>query len=279
MEKLETNFDHSVIETFANNDYVILKPHEIDFFSEELTERQEVFNYRDYLTQHRPPIPVLDSMPIAGDRCLDMPIRLAGGTEYRLPSNWLALRSTLEELISIEHAHNSNWIEYNTYLTVDVKNVTRNEQQRHGGLHVDGFQGERIKKKTKVTRNYVGTTNGGTRFYDQPFKVIDPKKFNVFQGFDLQVNSEPVIASPNKFYFMDAYMVHESGYAEENGERVFVRLTYDLRKFDRLGNTRNPNFNYNWEMKERNVWDTVRTPTLKDVEMNKVQEILFKELW
>lgn len=258
------NTDHKIVETFANNEYITLQPHEAKSI-EELIEQEELFSYKNYRTHHRAPIKVLESSPKAAERCLDMPLRLAGQEEYRLPTNWTSLKETLEQLISIEHANNRNWREYNTYLTVDVKDVNAGEQQRHGGLHVDGFQGERISKKTKITRNYVGTTNGGTEFWNQPFIVLNPAEFNIFEGFDLQRNSTPIIAAPNCFYFMDAYMVHESGYAEHNGERVFIRLTYDIKIFDRKGNTHNPHLDYDWEMVERNVWQDVKTPTEEDL--------------
>lgn len=64
---------------------------------------------------------------------------------------------------------------------------------------------------------------------------------------------------------MDAYTVHESGYAEFDGKRIFVRLTFDLKKFDRLGNTRNPNLSYEWEMVARNAQELVEEPRLTDI--------------
>lgn len=258
------NKDHKVIETFADKEYIVLHPSYQSKHSK-ISESQEIFSYDNYKTHYRAPVKVLEASPIASQRCLDMPLRLAGDSEYRLPINWIKIRSILESLISIEHANNPHWKDYHTYLTIDVKNVMTNEQQRHGGLHVDGFQGERIIDKTKITRNYVGTTNGGTQFWNQPFKVVDPAKFNVFEGFDLQRVGMPFIAVPDCFYFMDAYMVHESGYADHDGLRVFMRLTYDMKKFDRLGNTHNPNLDYNWDMVERHVWNHVTTPTVENL--------------
>lgn len=119
-------------------------------------------------------------------RCLDMPLRLSGEDTYRLPEEWQELQPLIESIISLEHKANPNWRDYNTYLTIDCSEVEEGEQQRHGGLHVDRFQGERIDPKTKITRNYVLSTNGGTRFFPKRFVCIDPKKFNVFHGFDMQ---------------------------------------------------------------------------------------------
>lgn len=232
-----------------------------------LLEDSNVFTHEGYLEGRAPePLPWVDLSVLQNiyPRCLDMPLRLPGQTCYCLPEEWVGLAPILEQLISIEHAHNVNWVDYHTYMTVDCKNVTVGDQQRHGGLHVDGYQGVRITEKTKITRNYVMTTNGGTRFYPQPFKVADETKYNVFQGFDLQAET-PIIAEENIPYFMDAYTVHESGFAARDGIRTFLRLTYDLKPFDRLGNTHNNMLHYDWEMVERNVHLTVETPTLKDL--------------
>lgn len=261
------NTDVKIIQTFANDEYITLNTKFSSFFSEKLKEDERVFSYERYVEEIHSPVKVaiddhsFSMMP----QCLDMPIRLAGETDYKLPTNWIALKETLEQLISIEHKHNPNWKDYHTYITVDNRPVKVGQQQRHGGLHVDGFQGERINPKTKITRNYVATTNGGTQFWNQRFIVADPKKFNVFKGFDLQIDGDPFIAEPNNFYFMNAYTVHESGFAEFDGDRIFVRLTYDLKEFDRLGNTKNPHLNYNWNMVQRNAQEQVEIPRLTDI--------------
>jgi hypothetical protein len=234
-----------------------------------LLEQREVFSFKEYARAGRSPepLPEVDLTPLESSypRCLDMPIRMAGRSGYYLPYEWIGLKPLLEELIGIEHQHNDNWREYYTYITVDCKYVKPEEQQRHGGLHVDGFQGSRITRKTKITRNYVMTTNGGTRFYPQPFIVADETKFNVFQGFDLQAE-DFIVAEENTAYFMDAYTVHESGFASREGIRTFLRLTYDLKKFDRSGNTHNSMIDYHWDMFDRKVHDTVATPTLEDIQ-------------
>jgi hypothetical protein len=203
-------------------------------------------------------------------RCLDMPLRLAGQSHYHLPQEWTALRPMLEEIIETEHAHNPHWRDYHTYLTFDCSRVEANEQQRHGGLHVDGFQGERIDPKTKITRNYVVSNNGGTRFFPQRFVVADPAQFNVFQGFDMQTQGWDTqnyqIGEEDVVYFMNAYTVHESGLARYTGNRFFVRLTWDLKRFDRKGNTHNTMLDYNWTMHERSIQKSLQSPDISDLE-------------
>ena len=233
-----------------------------------LSEDSEVFNFNKYAESVSLPFPLpqIDATVLADEfpRCLDMPLRFAGEEEYSVPEEWEGLLPLIKQIIGTEHVNNANWKDYNTYITVDCKEVAPDEQQRHGGLHVDGFQGARIDPKTRITRNYVVTTNGGTRFYNQPFIVVDETKYNVFQGFDLQAK-DYFIADENVVHFMNAYTVHESGIASRRGLRTFLRVTYDIKAFDRKGNTHNSMLKYNWDMVARNVHEQVATPTLEDI--------------
>lgn len=234
-----------------------------------LAEDLREFSYATYAREIHPPValPQIDTSALAQEyqRCLDMPIRLAGEEKFHVPDEWADLVPLIQQIVGVEQAHNPHWQDYFTYMTVDCKHVEPNEQQRHGGLHVDGFQGERHPIKHKITRNYVLTTNGGTRFYPQRFVVADPSRFNVFQGFDLQAERYD-IAEENTVYFMDAYTVHESGIASRSGLRTFLRVTFDLKEFDREGNTHNSMLEYDWDMVTRKVHHEVATPHLADIE-------------
>ena len=258
------SLDHYI----SSNQGTVLVPEATTNFHPALKEKQTVFSFEAYQDPHAlpHPLPEINTSSLGGyhQRCLDMPIRLSGQKEYRIPEEWSALLPMLRDVITTEHVHNPNVLDYHTYITVDSKMVEPDEQQRHGGLHVDGFQGARIDPKTKITRNYVVTTNGGTQFYPQPFIVVDEKKYNVFQGFDLQAK-DYVIAKEDTVYFMDAYTVHESGIASRKDIRSFLRVTYDLKKFDRLGNTHNSMLDYNWDMADRKIHEVVATPTMNEI--------------
>lgn len=237
----------------------------------QLLEDDRLFDYCQYAREVHAPVALFDVATTAlyddFERCLDMPIRIAGDHEYAVPENWKTLVPLIQDIVSIEQANNPNWKQYHTYITIDSSSVDAYVQQRHGGLHVDGFQGERIDPKTKITRNYVVSTNGGTRFYPQRFVVADPKVFNVFQGFDIQAETErSITAEEGVVHFMNAYTVHESGFASRKGIRTFLRVTFDLKKFDREGNTQNKMLDYDWQMVERATQDDVRTPDFLDLE-------------
>lgn len=230
-----------------------------------LREDPRVFDKARYEQEIHGPVPVLatgDALRRAYPRCLDMPLRLKGQTEYSLPEEWAGLASIIQSLVSVEAAVNPAWArDYHTYLTVDCSMVEPGAQQRNGGLHVDGFQGARIQPKTKITRNYVATSNGGTRFYPQAFNTHwDEEVYDLFKGFDQQVQGEPLVAAEDTVWFMDAYTVHESGFALRPGLRTFLRLTFDCKEFDRLGNTRNAMLSYDWPMVKRDVHATLRPP-------------------
>ena len=52
---------------------------------------------------------------------------------------------------------------------------------------------------------------------------------------------------------MDAYCVHRGSEAEVETFRTWIRLSFEVRVFDRLGNAHNPMFDYNWIMQKRDI--------------------------
>lgn len=228
-----------------------------------LEEDTRPFNKAFYAHEIHPPRRLMSTeerLNKTYPRCLDMPIRLAGEEWYHLPLEWHGLYPLVKRIIDLEHANNPSVLEYNTYLTVDSTHLISGEQQRNGGLHVDGFQGARIEEKTKITRNYVATNNGGTRYYPQTFDLsLDEARYNLFHAMNEQA-LHPEEMEENRVYFMDAYTVHESGVANREGLRTFFRLTFDVKVFDRFGNTRNSSIDYDWKMVERNVHGTLLPP-------------------
>lgn len=244
-----------------------------------LAEDERTFDVLYHETEIHVPIPVLDvshndDFNLQMADCLDMPIRLAGEEEYAIPENWQYITPQLQHIINIEHSNNRNWRDYYTYLSVHyTPSLEAGEQQRHAGCHTDGFQGVRVAERTKTSRSYVAVTNGGTRYFPQPFVAnLDAAKFNVFEAFDLQVTKNSKgesifgIAEEKQFYFFDAYTVHESGGSARAGSRLFVRLTWEMKLFDRAANTHNDMMDYNWIPEHYDVRTDLQTPTWDDIE-------------
>lgn len=188
-------------------------------------------------------------------RTLDLPIKFPG-TDYRLPKEIRQFRVALETMIGFEHAINPYAGEYYAYVTVDQGMVQQGEMQRKGGCHVDGFQGARIQPKTYINRSYVVADMVPTVFYCHPFctEHMDEGIHDFFLDFDRQAQ-EGCTYRPEPFQIslMDVYTVHRSDWASEACFRTFLRLSYDVAVFDRLGNAHNPLFDYEWEMLPRDT--------------------------
>lgn len=244
-----------------------------------LVEDERVFNNFVSETEIHVPVEILDVSGFTNcdaeyARCLDMPVRMQGDNVYSFPDDWVGLQDIFQQIINIEHTNNPNWQDYYTYLSVDYTPfLDAGEQQRHAGCHTDGFQGARHSVRTKTSRSYVMVTNGGTRFFPQHFvSNLDSTKFNVFTGFDLQVDKDVSgesifsVADERKFYFFDAYTVHESGAANRPGSRLFVRLTWEMKLFDRVGNTKNSLLDYDWNEEAFDIRSGLIAPTVEDIE-------------
>lgn len=195
---------------------------------------------------------------------LDMPIKMAGSNEYRIPGEIYHIDFFVKRVAEYEHLINKNVEDYYCYLTLDVGRLKVGETQRRGGCHVDGFQGARIQPKNFINRSYTTSNILPTVFYPHPFETwhLDEEVDNFFLDFDRQAK-EDLAWRPRhgEIVLMDAYCVHRADVTPamlHDRLRVFIRMSYDVRIFDRLGNTHNPMFDYNWEMVPRDVQSTLR---------------------
>jgi len=193
-------------------------------------------------------------------RTLDMPIKFPG-TDYRLPMELRQFKGPLERMIGYEHAINPHVDVYHAYVTVDFERIRAGRTQRRGGCHVDGFQGERIDPKNSINRSYIVANIAPTVFYPQVFEMdhLDVRRHNFFLDFDRQSDeSKATRPEPFEIVLIDAYTVHRADNLDVDAFRVFLRLSYDVLKFDRLGNTKNPLFNYTWNMVAREAQKHLR---------------------
>lgn len=141
---MQRNNDHSIQEYVTGEESTkFLMNKKSTFYKEAIKEDDRVFDYNTYSQEIHTPkkLSFLETSVLKKEylRCLDMPIRLKGQEEYSVPEEWKDLVPLIKNIAFIEQTHNPNWKDYYTYITVDCKYVTQEEQQRHGGLHVDGF--------------------------------------------------------------------------------------------------------------------------------------------
>lgn len=198
-----------------------------------------------------------------GIRCLDMPIKMAGSNEYRIPEELGQFTEVINQMISFEHGHNEGVLDFYAYLTIDQSIIEKKETHREPGLHVDGFQGRRIEPKVSCDRSYIVFDCDCPSFWNQSFETVegmDEGTQNIFHEFDRTKHySSEIKCLPFNIYFMDCYAVHSANKAE-NSKRTFCRLSYSVRKFDRLGNSHNHLFDYKWEMHQRDIHSALNQP-------------------
>lgn len=196
-------------------------------------------------------------------RVLDMPIKFPG-SNYRLPKELSHLSQLIQKIATHEHLINENINNYFCYLTLDRRIVTAGKTTRKEGIHVDGFQGARLGKKLPIDHSYLLSSNNPTIFYEQKFKVEkqwDKMCHNYFEGFEMQKQINKQRTYPNhSVLLIDAYCLHEAPQVFEDTERTFLRLSYTVREFDRLGNAHNSMFDYEWEMHPRDIQKTLICP-------------------
>lgn len=188
-------------------------------------------------------------------RCLDMPIKMSNSNEYRIPNELKQFSEVIEKVIAFEHKHNKEVIEFYAYITIDqTKDVEK--FHRKPGLHVDGFQGDRIQPKVKCDRSYITVSGDAPIFYNQGFETVENMEdsvYNIFYEFDKTKHySSAIKTNPFEIYFMDSYLVHSADVAKQK-TRTFFRISYSVRQYDRKGNSHNNCFDYNWNMIKRNI--------------------------
>lgn len=198
-----------------------------------------------------------DLMKFSDVRVLDMPIKFPG-SDYRVPEELRQFLPIIQKITQHEVNINPRHEEYYCYLTIDQHHVKRGTLHREAPCHVDGFQGAR-QEKTLINHTYTVEDALPTTYYPQPFdfSLLDERKHDFFWEMNRQVaatNSGFAIRNqPFDIVLMDAYCVHRGSISECDRYRTFIRISYEVRIFDRLGNGHNPMFDYSWPMVERDI--------------------------
>ncbi len=209
-------------------------------------------------------------------RTLDMPIKFPG-SNFRIPNSLKQFKDVIEIVANYEAEINSKCFdEYYCYLTVDQGFVNPRTLQREAPCHVDGFQGARWNPKTRINHTYVIGSSLPTTYYVQPFDLrnLDEAKHNFFWEMNNIVaktkSKHAWKPKSGEINLIDAYTVHRGTEAKEACYRTWVRLSFEVRKFDRLGNAHNPLFQYDWEMVKRDIeslnlvaYDETSDPSLR----------------
>lgn len=252
---------------------ILLEPHpedsreSIDEHSLVLAGLNSVFDLQQFKIPRRPlslgKIPGHEALLLVEDRGVprvtDLPIRFPG-SNYRLPAELGQFESLVQRIANFESRINPRiHDEYYAYLTVHQGFVEAGARQRPSPCHVDGFQGARFPIKERCNHSYVISNAVPTNYYVQPFDLdqLDISKHNVFWELNRQVELANAVhvwqPEPYELILMDCYCVHRGAVAANRVWRTFVRISFEVRKFDHIDNTHNPLFAYDWPLEDRHI--------------------------
>lgn len=196
-------------------------------------------------------------LPVWTQHVLDMPIKFPG-TDVRIPSVLASVVPALQRIIDIDATLNRDYDRYYAYLSIHQAQLLPGERMRENPFHVDGFQGPRWTDKHPVNRSYLLSDQLGTSFYPIGFPLdhLDLEIDDVYAEFERVIEAnkaKPQSSKDFELILMDAYCVHRGAVAEKAMFRTWMRVSWETRVFDRLGNTHNPLFDYNWPMVARDT--------------------------
>lgn len=183
----------------------------------------------------------------------DMPIKMSGSTAYRVPAELEQFSEVVDCIARFEATHNPRTSEFYAFITVKQTHVEVGRTQRREGAHADGFPVDLDALAPMMDHTYVVYDSVPTEFFDQPFPIGGAETYrDALRIFDSLADERKIVTVPPYVVaLMDACTVHRSAKARTPLVRTFVKVAYSLSRFNRLGNTKNKLFDYNWEMHPR----------------------------
>ena len=199
----------------------------------------------------------------SGIRVLDMPVYMRG-QGWQIPKELDQFRQILREVTIEEFQYD---IQDYVYITVDQKVVQPGKTGRRAGAHSDAYietAGAQIdlthtskdainEQAGEVSHTYIVYDCRPTEFFDVPFPLTDASDAASLQTFDSIANAaKPVVYASHSLLKLDPYVVHRCAVNEDIAmQRTFVKVSVSNSKYARIGNTINPAFKYDWELKAR----------------------------
>ena len=106
------------------------------------------------------------------------------------------------------------------------------------------------------------------------FDHLDEGVHDHFLEMDRQkVDRSKILTDNYHIYLINAYTVHEATAARQTGFRTFLRISFDVKEFDRLGNTINPLFDYKRDMTPREVQSgLIRYSPLSEAQLTAIED-------
>lgn len=185
---------------------------------------------------------------------LYMPIKLSGDVSYEIEKRLHPFNNIINVCFSDyirEYGFHYYYDSY-IYLTVKHKYQTKTDSINRSGWHIDGYDPDSDFKEI----NYLWSNTQPTIYNSSSFNLSKDHALSLEQMKEQALPENDYTFPDNSLVRVDDTIVHRVGDIIE-GNRLFVKVTFSDKKFNLLGNTKNPYLNYNWKMyprdKTRNV--------------------------
>lgn len=212
-----------------------------------------------------------------GLRFLDMAIYM--------PEQFLKVPKELEPYMDViatamasEYKHDPLFLDdHYVYVTLDQKVVEKGNTGRRAGAHSDAFiatgagqvditleNKDLILQETgEVSHTYIMSDCAPTEFFRAKFPITSDDCETSLKTFDeIAETAEVVTYPPYTLLQLDPYVVHRCAIMTETRHRTFLKVSISRKRYNREGNTINPEFDYSdWTWVPRN-WQERNHPAL-----------------
>lgn len=196
---------------------------------------------------------------------IDMWIKQQNSDNIVLPNELKSIKDIIKKIYNFENLLNRDIVNWNMWLLVDCRPVTRGCTQRNAGFHYDGLNLSGKYAGTNIVSIYGWTNKLSTKFYTgvlpkaQELNHYNNKIINMSSYGQMKLDKnfifKPKLNSLIKF---DGATLHSGNIAKNDiVNRVFIRVCFTPSNvwFDRIGNTINPHLKYPDSFKWRKVND------------------------
>lgn len=172
---------------------------------------------------------------------LYMPIKMADSRSVRYPRN---MAWAFDMIFDVAHGQFVSDDHY-VYLTSKKVFVQPGYSGNRPGWHGDGFGTDDL--------NFIWYDRDPTRICVQPFHLADDHVESMRQMTE-QVDERNVVYYPNQhLLLLDQNVIHTAPVIAAPGFRTFLKLSVSRHKYNLAGNSHNHEFNYDWEMHDRDA--------------------------
>lgn len=139
----------------------------------------------------------------------------------------------------------SDWRDSYVYLSIKRMWQDPNTSYNRPGWHSDGFMTDDY--------NYIWSDCCPTVFNDSVFNITMDDRVSLSE-MEAQADPSHDITYPDYHLIrLDQYNIHRVGMYDKGCVRTFIKISVSKDKYDLVGNSKNYNLDYDWDMRERDA--------------------------